>query len=539
MITNESLENLKAQINILEIIGSYLELKRAGANYSACCPFHDEKTPSFMVSPSKNIFHCYGCGVGGDSIKFVMEYEKLNFVEAIEKIASIMNFTLEYSKNDYVKKSNVLEKINLFYQERLKDSPMHLDYLYKRGVTNDLIEEFNLGYCPESKENLQYINAHGLNYAELEQYGIIGKGAYGYYARFSERIIFPIYSPEGKILGFGGRTIKNDDKIAKYINSMQTKVFNKSKLLYGYHLAKQSIFSKAEIIITEGYLDVIMLHKAGFKNAVATLGTALTNEHIPLLNKGEPRIMVGYDGDKAGINAAIKASRILAPLSKYGGVVIFPNGADPADMIVQNKVKEVEEIFNNFIPFVDFVLKNIVEKFNLANPIDKQNALKEMDSFLSTLNPIVHNDFIPIVANMLNIPISFIPQVKKKTQKNAKNTYTQVESSGDKLEKLVIRYMLDDEKNLDLALKYIDSNIFIHFKDAFILLRENNIDNARIREIMIEDLPVVENGFKAELILLIQRYLENKQKRLTDFEEIAKNKQKLIKLKNGELVYYK
>lgn len=539
MITNESLENLKAQINILEIIGSYLELKRAGANYSACCPFHDEKTPSFMVSPSKNIFHCYGCGVGGDSIKFVMEYEKLNFVEAIEKIASIMNFTLEYSKNDYVKKSNVLEKINLFYQERLKDSPMHLDYLYKRGVTNDLIEEFNLGYCPESKENLQYINAHGLNYAELEQYGIIGKGAYGYYARFSERIIFPIYSPEGKILGFGGRTIKNDDKIAKYINSMQTKVFNKSKLLYGYHLAKQSIFSKAEIIITEGYLDVIMLHKAGFKNAVATLGTALTNEHIPLLNKGEPRIMVGYDGDKAGINAAIKASRILAPLSKYGGVVIFPNGADPADMIVQNKVKEVEEIFNNFIPFVDFVLKNIVEKFNLANPIDKQNALKEMDSFLSTLNPIVHNDFIPIVANMLNIPISFIPQVKKKTQKNAKNTYTQVESSGDKLEKLVIRYMLDDEKNLDLALKYIDSNIFIHFKDAFILLCENNIDNARIREIMIEDLPVVENGFKAELILLIQRYLENKQKRLTDFEEIAKNKQKLIKLKNGELVYYK
>lgn len=539
MITNESLENLKAQINILEIIGSYLELKRAGANYSACCPFHDEKTPSFMVSPSKNIFHCYGCGVGGDSIKFVMEYEKLNFVEAIEKIASIMNFTLEYSKNDYVKKSNVLEKINLFYQERLKDSPMHLDYLYKRGVTKDLIEEFNLGYCPESKENLQYINAHGLNYAELEQYGIIGKGAYGYYARFSERIIFPIYSPEGKILGFGGRTIKNDDKIAKYINSMQTKVFNKSKLLYGYHLAKQSIFSKAEIIITEGYLDVIMLHKAGFKNAVATLGTALTNEHIPLLNKGEPRIIVGYDGDKAGINAAIKASRILAPLSKYGGVVIFPNGADPADMIVQNKVKEVEEIFNNFIPFVDFVLKNIVEKFNLANPIDKQNALKEMDSFLSTLNPIVHNDFIPIVANMLNIPISFIPQVKKKTQKNAKNIYTQVESSGDKLEKLVIRYMLDDEKNLDLALKYIDSNIFIHFKDAFILLCENNIDNARIREIMIEDLPVVENGFKAELILLIQRYLENKQKKLTDFEEIAKNKQKLMKLKNGELVYYK
>lgn len=318
MISKHSIETLKQTIDILDVIGSVVELKKVGSNYVACCPFHDEKTPSFVVSPAKGFYHCYGCGVGGDSIKFLMEYEKLSFVESVEKIAAIMNFTLEYEKS-YEKKPDftLLDEITRFYQKNLLNHKPSLEYLSSRCVANSSIEKFALGYCGASFETLKFLNAKMLNKAEALEYGVIGKDSTREYARFSDRIIFPIHSPSGKVVGFGGRTMSGAN--AKYINSPQSKIFNKSKLLYGYYIAKEKIYKQKKIIVCEGYLDVIMLHQAGFDYAVATLGTALTKDHLPLLSKGEPKVILSYDGDKAGINAAFKAAKILAASGKDGG----------------------------------------------------------------------------------------------------------------------------------------------------------------------------------------------------------------------------
>ena len=251
MISKHSIETLKQTIDTCDVIGLVVELKKVGSNYVACCPFHDEKTPSFVVSSAKGFYHCYGCGVGGDSIKFLMEYEKLSFVESVEKIAAIMNFTLEYEKS-YEKKPDftLLDEITRFYQKNLLNHKPSLEYLSSRCVANSSIEKFALGYCGVSFETLKFLNAKMLNKAQALEYGVIGKDFTREYARFSDRIIFPIHSPSGKVVGFGGRTMSGTN--AKYINSPQSKIFNKSKLLYGYYIAKDKIYKQKKIIVCEG-----------------------------------------------------------------------------------------------------------------------------------------------------------------------------------------------------------------------------------------------------------------------------------------------
>ncbi len=539
MISAASIENLKTQIDIIEVVSGYIDLKRVGSNYVACCPFHNEKTPSFVVSPTKSIYHCYGCGASGNGITFIMEYEKVGFIEAVEKLADMLNFTLEYDSKTPRQKDETLDKIATFYHNRLLNSKEYMDYLHKRGVSDEMIAQFNLGFCPSSPENLQYINANGLNIENLLSNGILGKSADKHlYVRFNERIMFPIYSASGKIVGFGGRSLK--EGVAKYINSPQTPLFNKSKLFYGYHLAKDQIFKQNTIIITEGYLDVIMLHQAGFKNVVATLGTALTKDHIPLLNKGDPNVILGYDGDKAGISAALKASKLLAPLSKKGGVVIFPNGADPADMVMANKTQELKGLFSNPTPFIEFCFRSIINQYNLANVLEKEDALKESSAFLHSLSPLMQEEYTPFLANLLKIPAYLIAPNSKPKHAKSSTQILPIKPKGDKLERVVLRYMIDDENLLDFALNYIDSSVFNEYNDAFKALCDGNKDNKDLIGIMIEDLPLIEDegkksGFEKELRLLLLRYFKNELKSQTNLESIIKIKHKITKLNQGEL----
>lgn len=539
MISVASIENLKTQIDIIEVISGYIDLKRVGSNYVACCPFHNEKTPSFVVSPTKSIYHCYGCGASGNGITFIMEYEKVGFIEAVEKLADMLNFTLEYDSKTPRQKDETLDKITTFYHNRLLNSKEYMDYLHKRGVSDEMIAQFNLGFCPSSPENLQYINANGLNIENLLSNGILGKSVDKHlYVRFNERIMFPIYSASGKIVGFGGRSLK--EGVAKYINSPQTPLFNKSKLFYGYHLAKDQIFKQNTIIITEGYLDVIMLHQAGFKNVVATLGTALTKDHIPLLNKGNPNVILGYDGDKAGISAALKASKLLAPLSKKGGVVIFPNGADPADMVMANKTQELKGLFSNPTPFIEFCFKSIINQYNLANVLEKEDALKESSAFLHSLSPLMQEEYTPFLANLLKIPTYLIAPNSKPKHAKSSTQILPIKPKGDKLERVVLRYMIDDENLLDFALNYIDSSVFNEYNDAFKALCDGNKENKDLIGIMIEDLPLIEDegkksGFEKELRLLLLRYFKNELKSQTNLESIIKIKHKITKLNQGEL----
>ena len=545
MISKHSIETLKQTIDILDVIGSVVELKKVGSNYVACCPFHDEKTPSFVVSPAKGFYHCYGCGVGGDSIKFLMEYEKLSFVESVEKIAAIMNFTLEYEKS-YEKKPDftLLDEITRFYQKNLLNHKPSLEYLSSRCVANSSIEKFALGYCGASFETLKFLNAKMLNKAEALEYGVIGKDSTREYARFSDRIIFPIHSPSGKVVGFGGRTMSGAN--AKYINSPQSKIFNKSKLLYGYYIAKDKIYKQKKIIVCEGYLDVIMLHQAGFDYAVATLGTALTKDHLPLLSKGEPKVILSYDGDKAGINAAFKAAKILAASGKDGGVVIFANGADPADMVANKQVNELSDMFANPMPFVDFILSHIAKSYDLNNPLEKEKALTESAQFLHTLSPVLQEEYKPTLANLLSLPTHLIGS--KRPVLHTPPAFTA--PTQEIAESVLVKTLLEKPEWIDFTLEYIDISLFAYKREEFAKLLQQEVEHPLLIAIAINEKIKPLNdllSLKEHLRLFIIQAYTQFLSQIPRFEEmslqekgalIKEVKTKILQLKKGELLPY-
>lgn len=546
MISKHSLETLKQNIDIVDVIGSYIELRKSGSNYMACCPFHNEKTPSFIISPTKGFYHCYGCGVGGDAIKFLMEYEKLSFVESVEKIAAMTNFALEY-ENTYEKKpdSIVLDEIMRFYQKQLLSHKPSLEYLASRQVANASIEKFRLGYCGASFETINFLNAKILNKQEALEFGIIGKDNGREYARFNDRIIFPIHSPNGKVVGFGGRTMSNAN--AKYINSPQSKVFNKSKLLYGYYLAKDRIYKQKKIIVCEGYLDVIMLHQAGFDYAVATLGTALTKEHLPLLRKGEPKVILSYDGDKAGINAAFKAAKILSEASIEGGVVIFENGADPADMVAHKQINELSELFSHPISFIEFVLTHIARSYELENPLQKEKALAESTQFLHTLSPLLQEEYKPLLARLLSLPTRLIHTQHNKAHSN--QTIFNA-SMQDFAESVLIKSFLEKPNLIDFAIEYIDISLFKYKKIEFGLVTNQCYDDPRLLAISLNDnikpLPDLPSLKEHLRLFITQAYSQllgqiphsNEMSLRRKSEIIKELKTKILTLKKGELLPY-
>ncbi|PAF46527.1 DNA primase [Helicobacter sp. 12S02634-8] len=561
MITQLSIEGLKQVIDIIDVIGGYIELKRVGSNFSACCPFHDEKTPSFIVNRTKGLYHCYGCGVGGDAIKFVMEYEKISFAEAVEKIAEICNYPLEYEKSTILRKddSKLLEAMARFYHKRLLELAPYREYLLQRGVSEASIEKFTLGFCGASFESVRFVQDNGLSKDELVALGVLGEDQARVYARFAERIMFPIHSPNGKVVGFGGRTLK--EGLAKYINSPQSKQFNKSKLLYGYHIAKEHIYKYNQIIITEGYLDVILLHQAGFNTAVATLGTALTSEHLPLLAKGSPKIILSYDGDKAGINAALRASEMLAKESKTGGVVIFEGGLDPADMVVQKKTDVLQALFSKPMPFIEFVLTQLGQRYDLNDPLQKQNALQEALKFLHTLTPLLQEEYKGFIAQILKVPPHLItthykgnakslayrkPSIKPSSKPLSPLSSYPLRQDDSRLESLVIKYILEDRMLLDRAIEYVDVRAFVHKGKEFDALCRGDFEYEGLIGIALDEgLLLREDGFEQELLLLLLAYQQRKlssflQETHLSFEEksfwIQKTKDNIIRLRKGELI---
>ncbi len=529
MIAKESIENLKNSIDIVDIISQFIQLKKSGANFKACCPFHGEDTPSFVVSPAKQIYHCFGCGVGGDAVKFVMDYEKLSYPEAVEKLATLTNFSLTYTENTNQKEqlnSSILESINNYYKKSLIDHKESLDYLKNRGISDYSIEKFEIGYAPASKDTINYINQNFLNIADAKDLGVLSSGENGLYARFIERITFPIYTYNEKLVGFGGRTITGHG--AKYVNSPQTKLFNKSKLLYGYHLAKKSVMQKKEIIVTEGYLDVVMLHQAGFENSVATLGTALTLEHLPLLKRGEPRVIVAYDGDKAGLNAAYKAAHILLSNNFEGGVVIFGGGLDPADMVKDGKIEELQNIFQYPMSYTKFIIEYIIGDFDLNIPEMKQKALNELNSFLLSLNPVLQEEYKPYIASKLNINPSLIRTVlTKKTQRR----YDVELQNFDIAELSIIKTIYQNKESLDLIIDYCDGSMFYTHKLEFEMAL-NNEDTPELRGLLLNDsIKVYSNDeLKQQLRFFLIKFHEKTLNTILSDQEMD-SRQKFIEIR--------
>ena len=542
MIKKESIENLKNHLDVVDVISQFLELKKTGANFKACCPFHGETTPSFVVSPAKQIYHCFGCGVGGDSIKFVMEYEKLSYPETLEKLASMYNFNLDYENTTEKKQdTKVIEEVNKFYQKLFVNNDTVKEYIKKRGISEFSIEKFEIGYAPISADTINFLKSNHYNLTDAIDLGIIDTGTNGLYSRYIERITFPIYSISGKLVGFGGRTITGHS--AKYVNSPQTKLFNKSKLLYGYHLAKEHIYKKNQIIVCEGYLDVIMLHQAGFNTAVATLGTALTAEHLPLLRRGEPKVLLAYDGDKAGLAAAFKASVMLSQSEFEGGVIIFKDNMDPADMVHTGKIQELNEIFSAPLSFSPFAIDYIISKYDINDANQKQKALIEANDYLKTLGLIYQDEYKRYLAQKLNIRENLI-----QISSNKQRIFTPTLSKIDIAELCIIKSILEKPKRLDSVLDIIDSTMFETHKREFELLL-NDISDISLNSIVLNE--KLENyddeRLNQELLTLLYKFYANKLTAISydkdlDFKQkanlIRKIKDNINQLKNGKLVSY-
>ena len=545
MINQDSIEALKARLDIVDVVGSYVELRKAGANYKAPCPFHDEKTASFVVSPSKQIYHCFGCGAGGDSIKFVMEHEKLNYPEALEKLASTYNFFLSYSDNKNSKpRSQLMDKISDWYQYLLTKKPEALSYIKERGIYESSVEKFGIGYAPDSNATISYIKSQLFNISEAVEMGVVGYDGGRNFARFIERITFPIHSPNGAIVGFGGRTITGHQ--AKYVNSPETPFFNKSRLLYAYHHAKQSIYKTKEIIITEGYLDVIMLHQAGFVNAVATLGTALTPEHMPILRKGEPKVIMAYDGDKAGRAAALKASKLLSAGGFNGGVVIFGDGLDPADMVKSGKVEELADMFRTPKAFIEFVLDEIISLYNLLDPKAKESCMQDGVGYLKTLSPILQEKYKSYLASRLGVSPSFVRLTNQVNTNKVDNSHHK-----DMWELTLVKTVLEYPEFIDQILDVLDPSLLQFHSFEFGLALQGKFDEPTLMAITVDEkiLPLKdEASLKAELISFLMKHYEREYKKINlkkdiSFEQkafyIRKYRGKISELKRGELVAFK
>ncbi len=484
MIDNASIESLKSTIDIVDVVGNYIELRKAGANYKANCPFHGEKTPSFVVSPSKQIYHCFGCQIGGDSIKFVMEIEKLSYPEAIEKLASTYNFSLQYTKgsSDYSESKRILESLQKWYVKNLDFNKSAREYLYNRGISNNSIEAFEIGFVGGGGEVMKFLSSNLFPLPQAHEAGVIAQGERGeFYARLTQRVTFPIYSSNGSIVGFGGRTLGNHP--AKYINSPQTKLFNKSRLLYGYHRAKESIYAHKKIIICEGYLDVVMFHQAGFTQAVATLGTALTLEHLPLLRKGSPEVILAYDGDSAGVTAALKASKILTTGGFDGGVVLFPNGQDPADMIAKGESELVAKLLREAKPLIPFILETIVQSYELSNPREKESAFEEIKKFLATLSTIMQDAYIPTAATYLGIS----PNLFGKSTTLAQAHENLTNSREDIAQLSILKTLLENPFLIDDVLNVMDGSMFGSYQNLFTLLLDKQKDHPALMGLAVDD----------------------------------------------------
>ena len=421
MIPESFIQELLNRIDVVDVIDKRVTLKKAGANYLACCPFHQEKTPSFTVSPSKQFYHCFGCGEHGSAISFLIEYEGLTFVDAITELANSIGLKVPNDAPQKIEKSTeysnleeVIKIASIFYQKQLRESPKAINYLKSRGLTGEIAKEFSIGYAPEGWQNLQ-IPFKKYEDKILVKAGLVVKNEKGkYYDRFRNRIIFPIYSDKGKVIGFGGRVIDSEGT-PKYYNSPETPLFQKSYELYGLLASRKAIREKAYVLVVEGYMDVVGLAQNGIKNVVATLGTATTAFHIKKLMRYTQEIIFCFDGDNAGRAAAWRAmnnSLISVTDAIQLKFLFLPDGHDPDSFVRQNSTKDFELLVKQSTPLTEYIIKYLTKNNDLVTSEKKVKFLNEIRPILKEMNaPKLLLLFKKRISELINLDIEEIDQI--------------------------------------------------------------------------------------------------------------------------------
>ena len=464
----DDLELIKQKLNIVEFIQEYLPLKKAGVNYKANCPFHQERTPSFMVSPERGIFHCFGCGIGGDIFKFLMEQEGIEFKEALELLAKKAGVVLKHTRQE--KNSlDILFEINLkaaqFFSYMLLEHPLGkpaLDYLKKRGLTEETIKLFGLGYAPLNWESLsKFLKKRGFLEKDLVDVGLSIPSRKGCYDRFRGRVMFPLINSKDQIIGFAGRVLGKGEP--KYINSPQTQIFDKSKFLFGFNLAKSSIRQKKEAIIVEGEMDMITSFQSGIKNIVSSKGTALTEKQVELLQKNAESISLCFDADLAGDSASRRGIDLADKAGLNIKVIQIKDAKDPAELCLKDPEKWKEAI-EKAISIYDYYLNSVTLRFNPKSATGKKSIFAELIPIWSTISDsMIKEHYIQKLASMLQVKDELVRnELKTNTPKHPNIPNLQVLEKGkdDKIDspdrrKLLEEYLVTLILHLPSSITYI------------------------------------------------------------------------------------
>lgn len=496
-ISDEIIERIKSETDIVDIISETVSLKRSGRNYIGLCPFHNDKSPSFSVSQDKQIYKCFSCGEAGNVITFVMKQKNMNFVEALKYLADRVNIPLEIGRGEssqVVKKKELLYKVNneagrYFFSNLLNDNNSK-EYFLRRGISEQTIRRFGLGYAKDGFTNLlYYLRGKGYSQETLYEAGLVLKNEKRntYYDRFRNRVMFPVFDIKGRVIGFGGRVL--DDSKPKYLNSPETIVFHKGTNLYGLNYAIKNKIVDRYFIIVEGYMDCISLHQYGITNAVASLGTALTVNQARMLKRYADKVIISYDADFAGQTATLRGLDILRDAGFEVRVLNIPEGKDPDEFLRLNGREAFLKLIDNAVTLIDYRLKKAAENINFR---DEQSLIqygRKVSKILAELDPIEKDVYIKKISETTGLKeqglydLISAEKVKKEehTMNNLEEVRTKlyVEPAYLKSEKSLLKLMLNKEfyEYIINEISENDFNLEAHSK-IFSLIKEGNEQNA-------------------------------------------------------------
>ncbi len=505
------IDDLLSRIDIVEVIGNSVKLKKHGTGYKGLCPFHAENTPSFNVSSAKQFYHCFGCGASGDAIKFLREHDGLTFMEAIEKLAAIANVEIPKSyskKNDSSKKLyQINNTINEHYIQNLKSNNDAIKYLENRGITRDLIDKFDIGVASDSWDSATNILKNSNQIKDGLKIGLLVESKGRVYDRFRNRIMFPIRSTSGNIIAFGGRALNKDDN-AKYINSPESDLFYKSAELYGLYESKQDINKKDQIIIVEGYTDVVALHKNGFGNSVAALGTAFTKLHLTKLLKYSKNIVFCFDGDVAGKKAAWKAmTNCLTEIRDDTNISFsfIQDGKDPDELSNQDP-NAFKDVIANSLTLSDFLFDSLLRNLKL-------NRIEDKTKFIRTILPLIQLIPMGIYRKLLEEKLSSLTNLPKEDlfkdgQENAS---------------------VKDKKGIDSKISITDGlllSIFLEHPDLF-------------EEFSKEVLNIIKDEKIIKILKLIPKFKSGNRFQMNKFLECDDEIKNIFLIQSSKKVMYK
>jgi DNA primase len=467
-IPEETIEQIRRSVDIVDVISDYVQLKKQGRNYFGLCPFHGEKTPSFSVSPEKQIFHCFGCGAGGNVFSFLMDIEGISFVEAVKQLASKANIELpdlyienrpntNQKANEIPKMIEAHELLKKFYHHLLvntKEGQEALDYLLARGFTREMIEQFEIGYSLNSWDvAVKLLAGRGFSLHMMEKAGLVIRKEDGsYFDRFRNRIMFPIHDHQGATIAFSGRILGEGQP--KYLNSPETMIFNKSKILYNFHNARVHIRKNQQAILFEGFADVIAAVKAGLPHSVATMGTSLTEEHARILRRNVESVIICYDADMAGIEAAFRASQLLTEAGCYVKIATMPDGLDPDEYVNKFGPERFKaDVIDASVSFMSFKMTYLKKGKNLQNESDQIRYVDEVLQELAKLsNPVELDYYLRQLATEFSLSLEALRQqlhhYRQSNRKQESSSFNKVAVTKQTTEKKLLPAFHNAERML-------------------------------------------------------------------------------------------